>query len=218
MKKHILPTLLSLIFHIALLAIIIVVNIDNKVISQNSSKFSEITNIKIIPLASLITSSDESGTVKTGTAKTGTVKTSSDKSDVSQIAKGKIKQHKGKALAEKQKIVATKSLLTGKLNISGSRQGGIGYYQEIKAVLERNKIYPKRARFMHIEGNVHVNFTIDQQGNVLSTHLVKTSNHQILDNAALKTIASSNPLPAIPKTLKISTLNITIPFEFSIKN
>ena len=208
MKKHILPTLLSLIFHIALLAIIIVVNIDNKVISQNSSKFSEITNIKIIPLASLITSSDESGTVKT----------SSDKSDVSQIAKGKIKQHKGKALAEKQKIVATKSLLTGKLNISGSRQGGIGYYQEIKAVLERNKIYPKRARFMHIEGNVHVNFTIDQQGNVLSTHLVKTSNHQILDNAALKTIASSNPLPAIPKTLKISTLNITIPFEFSIKN
>ena len=203
MKKHILPTLLSLMFHIALLAIIIVINIDNKSISQNSSKFSEITNIDVIPLTSLITSS---------------VKTSSDKSDVSQIAKGKIKQHKSKARVEKQKIVATKSLSTGKLNISGSSQGEIGYYQEIKAVLERNKIYPKRARFMHIEGNVHVNFTIDQQGNVLSTHLVKTSNHQILDNAALKTVASSTPLPAIPKILKISTLNITIPFEFSIKN
>jgi len=73
------------------------------------------------------------------------------------------------------------------------------FLKNIRDTINSNKIYPKRAKRMGIEGKVRVIFDIDKSGNVLN---IRTSNApNILKKAVIRAIRKSFPV-AIPQKLQ----------------
>jgi protein TonB len=110
----------------------------------------------------------------------------------------------------------------------GSGRGGIGggtgignpnalnaYAAKIRARLNLYKKYPLEAAASRIGGVVTVNFTVNRQGEVITSRLVKSSGHSILDQEAMALLRRCNPFPPIPKELTRDTLNLTVPINFN---
>ena len=102
----------------------------------------------------------------------------------------------------------------GEFASSGIDTGEAAYHDELRAWLERHKTYPRRARLSGMEGVVTVDFVMTQDGQVISSHIVKSSGHELLDRAALEAIEEAIPLPAFPPKLKKTRLALSIPFSF----
>ena len=85
--------------------------------------------------------------------------------------------------------------------------------------LERYKRYPSSAKRRGQQGQVDIQFTIDQDGNVLSQRIIKPSPFKSLNKATLKMVKRASPLPAVPEELRQGKyiFNYTIPIAFSLK-
>lgn len=79
-------------------------------------------------------------------------------------------------------------------------------WQIIQAALERAKNYPRMARERGIEGVAHVRFKVLPSGNVERVEIVKSSGSQILDDASIKTVYRSGPLPRINGWVEVPIL------------
>ncbi|SES11961.1 energy transducer TonB [Sphingobium sp. YR768] len=86
----------------------------------------------------------------------------------------------------------------------------------ILAHLERFRRYPARARAARLQGTAYVRFTINRDGVVLSSAIVKKSGSFDLDQAALDTLQRAQPLPTIPED-RPDIVELTIPVEFRIR-
>ncbi|WP_447725693.1 TonB family protein [Sphingomonas koreensis] len=86
----------------------------------------------------------------------------------------------------------------------------------ILAHLERFRRYPARARAARQQGIVHVRFTMNRAGMVLSSAVAKKSGFFMLDQAALDTLERAQPLPAIPED-RPDVVEFTIPVEFFLR-
>jgi periplasmic protein TonB len=82
----------------------------------------------------------------------------------------------------------------------------------VSAQIERNKRYPDDAK--NDRGIVQISFSIDQQGRVLSSHLVTTSGSSALDREALALIKRAQPFPPPPPG---ATLSFTVPVKFNTR-
>lgn len=72
------------------------------------------------------------------------------------------------------------------------------YLEMVRLKIERHKKYPDTAKIRQIEGNVTVRFTITPKGSVYRVEIVKSSEHSILDTAALKAVNNADPFPKPP--------------------
>jgi periplasmic protein TonB len=81
------------------------------------------------------------------------------------------------------------------------------------ARLVRFQRYPPRAR--GVEGVVSLAFSLDRHGNVVSSHIVKSSGSALLDYEALDLIKRAAPLPALPAEIADSDLSVIVPIRFS---
>ncbi|MFH1874616.1 MAG: energy transducer TonB [Pseudomonadota bacterium] len=100
----------------------------------------------------------------------------------------------------------------GSGSLGGSGQGsGDQRLVEIWQKINRKKYYPEIARQSGLEGNPKVSFNINLNGEVDNVSLVRSCGHDILDQAALKTISRSSPLPFYPQP-------ITIAIRYSLNN
>ena len=110
----------------------------------------------------------------------------------------------------------------------GSGRGGVGggtgignpnalnaYAAKIRAKLNRLKKYPPAAASKQIGGVVTVNFTVNRQGAVISSRMVKSSGNSALDQEAMALLRRCSPFPAMPKELTQNTLNLTVPISFN---
>lgn len=88
------------------------------------------------------------------------------------------------------------------------------WQSRLMAHLERRKRYPSSARSRRQEGTVHVNFTIDDRGNVLGISLAQSSGFPELDQAAVQAVQRASPVPAPPPGVN---KNITAPMRFVIR-
>jgi protein TonB len=112
----------------------------------------------------------------------------------------------------------------GGLGAGGTGGGrGIGnpdllsaYTARIQRQLNRHKKYPPEARSQGLAGVVTVNFSVNSQGQMTFSRLVKSSGHQALDNEAMALLRRVSPLPAMPKELNRRSLNMTVPIVFSV--
>lgn len=86
----------------------------------------------------------------------------------------------------------------------------------ILAHLERFRRYPARARAARQQGTAYVRFTMNRDGMVLSSAIVKKSGSFDLDQAALDTLQRAQPLPTIPED-RPDIVELTIPVEFRIR-
>jgi len=67
----------------------------------------------------------------------------------------------------------------------------------IGSAIERSKSYPRMARERGLEGVVHVRFKLRPSGDVDTVEIVKSSGHDILDTASIRTVYRAAPMPYV---------------------
>ena len=87
----------------------------------------------------------------------------------------------------------------------------------ILALLERNKRYPEAAQSRHQEGVAQVFFSLDRQGRVINSRVVRSSGAGVLDDEALALLRRAEPFPPPPPELPGVRVDITVPIRFILR-
>jgi periplasmic protein TonB len=90
------------------------------------------------------------------------------------------------------------------------------WYGHIVTQLERNKSYPLAAREHGEKGVVELAFSIDRDGHVLSSRIVKSSGYAALDQETMATVRRAQPFPVPPSGLDGDKFDFTVPVKFNI--
>ena len=90
------------------------------------------------------------------------------------------------------------------------------YFLELMAWLNRYKEYPVDLKKKKKQGVVTVQFSINKQGEILDSGIIKSSGLADLDAAAIRMLKQANPLPGIPDSLGRDELTLAIPIEYSL--
>jgi periplasmic protein TonB len=89
------------------------------------------------------------------------------------------------------------------------------WQQSLVARLTKVQRYPAQAR--GVQGVVSLAFTIDRQGKVVSSKIVKSSGSAVLDAEALDLIKRAAPLPPPPADIADSDLSFVVPIRFAAR-
>ncbi|MGC4112110.1 MAG: energy transducer TonB [Nocardioides sp.] len=107
---------------------------------------------------------------------------------------------------------------TGTATVQRSGGGGIASWQgQLMARLQAVKRYPELSRSRREEGVVHLNFTMDRNGNVLSSRIARSSGYRALDEETLELARRASPLPAPPDEVQGNPISLTVPVRFSLR-
>jgi periplasmic protein TonB len=87
----------------------------------------------------------------------------------------------------------------------------------VLARLERMKRYPGDAMQQGLEDIIYVRLTLDRQGHVVASTIVKSHGHAVLDNAVLYLVKRASPLPALPASIAGATYTFVVPVDFFLK-
>lgn len=90
------------------------------------------------------------------------------------------------------------------------------YLATLASWLARHKRYPKSARRRNLEGIATLEFTMTATGNVLRYELVKSSGYDVLDREVVNMLQRAAPLPALPRDLGRTRMDVTIPIRFEM--
>jgi protein TonB len=88
---------------------------------------------------------------------------------------------------------------------------------QIVALLERHKRYPPEAQSRKEQGVAQVFFSLDRQGRVIDSRVVRSSGAAILDEEALALLRRAQPFPAPPAEMPGQQVNLTVPIHFNLK-
>jgi protein TonB len=88
----------------------------------------------------------------------------------------------------------------------------------LEAHLQKFQKYPRSAQRWNIEGTAWLRFRMDRNGRVLSYSIERTSEHDVLDEAALAMIERAQPLPPLPADVPGDSIELIIPANFNIAN
>jgi protein TonB len=88
---------------------------------------------------------------------------------------------------------------------------------QIVALLERNKRYPETAQSRREQGVAQVFFSLDRQGRVLESRVVRSSGANALDEEALALLRRAQPFPPPPRELAGDHIDLTVPIRFNLK-
>lgn len=92
------------------------------------------------------------------------------------------------------------------------------YLLKLRTKIERNKIYPKRAKRLKQEGKVIVSFEIAKNGEIRSVSLKSGCSYKRLNDAAVKLLEKIAMFEPIPHELEKSSWAIEVPINYSIVN
>ena len=89
---------------------------------------------------------------------------------------------------------------------------------QISAALERKKRYPPAAHARREQGVAQVSFTIDRQGQLIESHIARSSGAADLDQEALALVHRAQPFPPRPANgVQDEQVHLTVPIRFSLK-
>jgi periplasmic protein TonB len=88
---------------------------------------------------------------------------------------------------------------------------------QILALLERNKRYPEAAQSRHQQGTAQVFFSLDRQGRVIDSRVVRSSGASTLDDEALALLRRAQPFPPPPPELAGPRVDLSVPIRFNLK-
>jgi periplasmic protein TonB len=88
---------------------------------------------------------------------------------------------------------------------------------QMLALLERNKRYPESAQSRHQQGTAQVFFSLDRQGRVVASRIVRSSGTDVLDDEALALLHRAQPFPPPPPELPGPRIDLTVPIRFNLK-
>ena len=108
----------------------------------------------------------------------------------------------------------TGSKVGADIDLAGLRRA---YMRKVSKRVRRRYKYPRSAARAGMTGRVLVEVTIDAAGNIVSTRVKRSSGHDKLDQAALRSISSVGKLPAPPTELGWTSKRVTIPFDYTLR-
>jgi protein TonB len=88
---------------------------------------------------------------------------------------------------------------------------------QIVAAIERNKRYPADAEARREQGMPAVSFSIDRQGRLLASRVVRASGVAALDQEALAILRRAQPFPPPPADILGTRFEFTVPIRFSVR-
>ena len=91
------------------------------------------------------------------------------------------------------------------------------WQKELVTHVNRFKRYPAEARREKTEGEVDLEFTMDRQGRIVSSHVAKSSGSPTLDAEAINVVARASPLPVPPSDMAGETFTLLLPIKFRFK-
>jgi protein TonB len=91
------------------------------------------------------------------------------------------------------------------------------WFSLISRQIERNKSYPAAARKRGETGQAEIAFSIDREGHVLSSRVVKSSGYSALDQESMTTVRKASPFPAPPNGFGGNKFDFTVPVKFNIR-
>ncbi|WP_348246011.1 energy transducer TonB, partial [Salmonella enterica] len=74
--------------------------------------------------------------------------------------------------------------------------------------------YPRRARRLGQEGSPVLVFEFSRDGELVQYYVSKSSDHSLLDYAALDMLEDAEPLPEVPESMKGETFTYALPVRF----
>lgn len=86
----------------------------------------------------------------------------------------------------------------------------------VLARIAKYRRYPGSARGAHEQGVAFIHFRMNRAGHVLYASLARSSGYPDLDQAALDTLRSADPLPSIPAD-RPDEMELSVPIEFYIR-
>lgn len=127
-----------------------------------------------------------------------------------------------------QPVEAPQKATTGGQKIAASQPGVAdgsstghsetsAYRDAVRAVLARNKHYPRAAKLRRQEGVVHIEFTLTSNGAVQALRILKSSGSKALDEATLKMVRKSAPFDPFPSTIREAALEFKFPVRYNFK-
>ena len=93
----------------------------------------------------------------------------------------------------------------------------VSYARIIKERIIQNWEYPPEARKKIIEGNLHILFSLEKNGNLTRIEIKKGSGHEILDKEAIRAIRNAAPFPPFSASMTVARLNIKANFDYRLK-
>ena len=91
------------------------------------------------------------------------------------------------------------------------------YNGRLSAHLQRYKQYPHASRSAGQEGIAMLSFTVDRNGQVLSSSLAKSSGSTALDNETMAMIRRAQPLPPFPPEMTQGSITVMVPIRYSLR-
>lgn len=92
-----------------------------------------------------------------------------------------------------------------------------GYAEQLARAIAKHKQYPRIAQMRNWQGEVLINLTLDDNGNVLSSHVERSSGYDVLDRQALAMVSKAAPFQMPPDELKGGQLNTQVPISFKLQ-
>jgi len=102
---------------------------------------------------------------------------------------------------------------------SGAQSKGISssaflaWQMQVYARIDQNKVYPPSADAKNEGGIVHVRFSLDRQGQLTGSRIVRSSGSTTLDNEALDMLRRTQPFPPPPAELAVP-IHLTVPVTY----
>ena len=92
------------------------------------------------------------------------------------------------------------------------------YLFRLREKIEKNKVYPKRAKRLKQEGRVLVSFYISKEGYIQNISIKNASSFKRLNKAAINLLNKIKKFEPIPKELEKHNWVIEVPINYSIIN
>lgn len=90
------------------------------------------------------------------------------------------------------------------------------YGAALTAWIQKFHEFPRRLERRRIYGTAIVSFTIDRAGNLLSYEIVRSSGHELVDEAAIETLKRASPMPPVPHELPGAAYTpLPLPIQFN---
>ncbi len=87
----------------------------------------------------------------------------------------------------------------------------------LRAAIQKNRVYPRKARRRKKEGTVKVSFNITADGAISQIRLVKSSGVVDLDKAAISAVTGVGRFEAFPEDFNDASKTITVPLSFKLR-
>jgi pilus assembly protein CpaC len=94
----------------------------------------------------------------------------------------------------------------------------VDYSNLIQNIINSNIAYPQELSSANIEGSVKLSIHLLASGELSGVVIMKSSGHQLLDEAAEYAVRQLSPFPAFPSEVKLKELWIDMPIVYRSKN